>query len=304
MRLLFVGGVHGDERSGLRVCEKHGCTFDNPYVEKDYYVEDREGDKHRVTVGFLIAHVEACKRNVHYIDSNLNDCFGDTNELGFEGSLQKRLIAQYGKDSDKFAHVVIDMHSSKENASMLMFSSNETRYQIVKVCSMAGLIPYYCSCDLNGAYCDQYLGKQGVTLEMNCDNGIDDYEVIAQLDRVVHRIIETTYSTFSEDSTAKGLSFVRQIHFPRDMHTGKYLMWPHCCVPFKSMDRIHDDDPLLINPTTRKVIENSDGEYTALFANVLDYYEFGEALVLAKETVFINRQEVVINKQKGNMTNG
>ena len=61
-------------------------------------------------------------------------------------------------------------------------------------------------------------------------------------------------------------------------------MWPHCCVPFKSMDRIHNDDPLLISPTTRNIIENSDGEYIALFANVLDYYEFGEALVLAKET--------------------
>lgn len=275
MRILFVGGVHGDERSGLRVCQMHGCTLDSPYAEETHGKD---------TAGFLIANTEACRRGVHYLDDNLNDCFGrkDGKDGSHEMSLQKKLISEYGRGSGKFADIVVDMHSSEENTDMLMFPKPDTPPAIIKIAADAGLTPYMCTNDADGRYCGQYLGKRGVTVEMNCINGKDDIDVIRKLDSIVRSFIKDHGSRFS--GSIDGLEFAKEISFPKK--NGKFLGWPDCCVTVRDMRDIHKGDPIIINPMTGKTLTESDGSYVPLFSNVPDYYEFGEAVTLAVRTSF------------------
>lgn len=274
MRILFVGGVHGDERSGLRVCQMHGCTYDTPYSEEIHGTD---------TVGFLIANVEACRKCIHYLNDNLNDCFGRESAKGsHEITLQKKLITEYGRKSAKFADVVVDMHSSEENADMLMFSTPDAPPAILKIASRMNILPYMCTNDAGGRYCDQYLGKRGVTVEMNCINGKDDARVISRLDSLVRAFIKDHEGRL--DVPLDGLEFAKEISFPQK--NGKFLGWPDCCVTVSDMHDIRKGDPIIINPMTGNVITESDGSYVPLFSNVPDYYEFGEAVTLTVRTAF------------------
>lgn len=132
-------GIHGDEKSGIRVCQLHGCTYEKPYIEFKY---------NNNIIGFLIANVKASKENKHYLDSNLNDCFGKKlEEDNHELKIANQLIKDYGKKSGRFADIIIDMHSTEDNHDLLMFPSLNTKAILLKIAADLNIIPYYCSND-------------------------------------------------------------------------------------------------------------------------------------------------------------
>lgn len=47
-----------------------------------------------------------------------------------------------------------------------------------------------------GNYCDQYLGKEGITIEMHCLNNKDDFYIINKLNNFVNTFITSSNEKF------------------------------------------------------------------------------------------------------------
>lgn len=273
MKILFVGGVHGDEKTGINLCKMQGCTYVNPYVKKSI---------NGVDCGFLIANPEACVKNVHFIDHNLNDCFGSTGE-GYEYSIQDDLCKKYGKASDNFADIVVDFHTTNANTNLLMFPSLNVNSNLLVLASDFGITPYYCPNDFRGNYCDQYLGRSGVTIELSCLSNQENMQSIRLLGRYVARLVKMINDPVSPRSI-KGLAYSKEVYYPKNK--SGYSLFPDCIVPCRT-NKISKGDALLINSLTGKILERSDDDYTALFMNCPSYYEFGQAMTLAKKSTFV-----------------
>lgn len=82
----------------------------------------------------------------------------------------------------------------------------------------------------------------------------------------------------------KGLVYSKEVYYPKNK--SGYSLFPDCIVPCRT-NKISKGDALLINPLTGKILERSDDDYTALFMNCPSYYEFGQAMTLAKKSTFV-----------------
>ena len=271
MKILIVGGIHGDERTGLRICQLKGCTFEDPYIE--YSIGNH-------VVGYLIANVQACKDNVHFISSDLNDCFGDTiKKDNLESKLQNELIKKYGKDSNKYADIVIDLHTTETSENLLMFPSTNVLPNLLKVAVDLEITPYFVPNDKNGSYCDQYLGKSGVTLELHCHPQRDWEISIALMDKYLSEFLNGIDIPFS--GKIYGLKHIKDIEYPKSKD-GSFLTWPNYVPDVKDLASISEGTPLIKNYITGETIVASDGKYIPTFVNVASYYEFGIAMSLCK----------------------
>ncbi len=276
MKILFVGGIHGDERTGLRICEMNGCTLSNPYVEKEI-------NGH--TVAFLIANPMACYNNVRYITQDINTIFGKemTDPHNYELVRQHELIEKYGKASGKYADVVIDLHSTESNTNLLMFPSKEIPSSLVALANDLDVMSYYVPSDLGGTYCDQYLGNIGLTLEISCDQHRDFEPSISLVDKFVKTVPEVI--TNRVKFSGKGLVEVRDVMYPKQPD-GSFQLFPVCVPPVKDLVEIHEGTPLLKNYLTGEVLEVCDGAYIPAFVNLSSYYAIGVAMELCKSVHF------------------
>ena len=276
MKILFVGGIHGDEKTGVNLCMMQGCTYETPYVKKSI---------NGIDCGFLIANPKACSRNVHFIDHNLNDCFGCSayKNKGYEYVLQTELCESYGIASGNFADIVVDFHTTNADTNLLMAPSLDINPNLLMLASDLGITPYYCPNDFCGNYCDQYLGKIGVTIELSCLSNQENMQSIKLLGNYVSRLVEIINNSVPSRSI-DGLSYSKTVKYPKN--ESGYSLFPYCIVPYVTND-IAKDNVLLVNPLTGKIIETADDDYIALFMNCPSYYEFGEAMTLAKKSKFI-----------------
>ena len=283
MKILFVGGVHGDEKTGVNLCMMQGCTYENPYIKK--FING-------IDCGFLIANTKACSRNVHFVDHNLNDCFGcdPYKNNGYEYFLQAELCKSYGIDSDNFADIVVDFHTTNADTNLLMFPSLDVNLNLLVLASDLGITPYYCSNDFHGNYCDQYLGKSGITIELSCLSNQENMQSMKLLGKYVARLIEMINNPVSTRNI-RGLAYAREVSYLKNK--SGYSLFPECIVPCKT-NKISKDEALLINPLSGRVLERSDDNYTALFMNCPSYYEFGQAMTLARESTFVIKDNELI----------
>jgi succinylglutamate desuccinylase len=294
MKILFVGGIHGDEKTGVNLCRMQGCTYENPYIKKSI---------NGIDYGFLIASPRACLENVHFLDHNLNDCFGcDDVHEGYEYFLQKELCKAYGMNSNDFADIVVDFHTTNADTNLLMFPSlDNVNPNLLTVASDLGITPYYCPNDFHGNYCDQYLGKSGITIELSCLSNQENMQALALLGKYVSRLVKAINTPVSF-RRIPGLAYSKTVYYPKN--ESGYSLFPDCMVSCQT-NKISKGEALLINPLNGKIIEKADDEYIALFMNCPSYYEFGQAMTLAKKSTFdVGDDRIVIrhlkNKDKGN----
>ena len=272
MKILFVGGVHGDEKTGINLCKLEGCTYENNYIKKII---------HGIECGFLIANPMACSKNVHFIDHNLNDCFGSVGK-GYEYSLQAELCKKYGRYSDDFADIVVDFHTTNADTNLLMFPALDVNHHLLTTAYDLGITPYYCPNDFKGNYCDQYLGRSGITIELSCLSNQENLQALKLLSKYVLRLIKNIDKSDS-NRIIKGLTYAKDVSYPKNK--SGYSLFPDCIVTCKT-NKIYKNEVLLINPLTGDIFKRSDDDYTALFMNCPSYYEFGQAMTLAKDASF------------------
>lgn len=115
-KVLLVAGTHGNELSGIYL---------KKLIKERLYLADRSTFSTRC----VIANPEAVKRNVRFVDTDLNRQFSEGNNTESdenEARLAKQWSSKYG---DENSQLVIDLHNTTSNmGATLILLSNDPFY--------------------------------------------------------------------------------------------------------------------------------------------------------------------------------
>jgi len=118
-RVAILGGTHGNERLGVTLVQA--------------WLEDAKALQHSTfSANVLITNEEATKRNVRYVDTDLNRCFtsgsppaGDTVEGKRAAELLELLGPKSADGADCKTDFIIDMHSTTSNMGLSLVLNAE-----------------------------------------------------------------------------------------------------------------------------------------------------------------------------------
>ncbi len=151
--LCLVGLVHGDEKNALNIFR---C-----------FLEDIKKVQLKQKIMIVLANLEAAKKNVRFIERDLNRSFGITSNHCLEEKIAKKII-----DKIKRAKYLIDFHqtSQKTKFPFFIFSYSKKRLEFAEsIASGFPIITYKKKFSSDGDTLDDYaekLGVIGVTVEM------------------------------------------------------------------------------------------------------------------------------------------
>lgn len=112
-KVLLVAGTHGNELSGIYL---------QKLIKERLYIADRT----TFSTTNVIANPEAVKRNVRFVDTDLNRQFSEGNNTESDENevrLAKQWSSKYG---DENSQLVIDLHNTTSNmgATLILLSNN------------------------------------------------------------------------------------------------------------------------------------------------------------------------------------
>lgn len=154
-KVLLTAGTHGNELSGIYI---------NKLIKQGLFQADRSTFKTQS----IIANPEAVKRNVRFVESDLNREFGEVSSTTLEAEVAKGLKQEHAQTKQQ---LIIDLHNTTSNmGATLILLSNSAFYRkmgaYVKKCMPEANIlfedrkawhqqPYLCS-----------MGEHGVMIEV------------------------------------------------------------------------------------------------------------------------------------------
>ncbi len=114
MKTLIVGGIHGDELTGIQLAN----YFRSKYSKNIYS---------------LLAHDAAVKRRKRYLETDLNRSFNTSLQVSIEEQIAKDIKNKIGS-----YNLILDFHNTNAKANDCCITTTFPNLMQVKVCSLLG----------------------------------------------------------------------------------------------------------------------------------------------------------------------
>jgi aspartoacylase len=240
-KVLLVAGTHGNELSGIYL---------KKLIKERLYLADRSTFSTRC----VIANPEAVKRNVRFVDTDLNRQFAEDNSTESdenEVKLAKQWVAKYGGENNQ---LTIDLHNTTSNmGATLILLSNDPFYSkmgayVKQRMPNANILfedrkpwseqPYLCTS-----------GKYGVMLEVGAQaHGSLQYETLelmkTMLGYVLDYVEKHNLGQIEQLEDYSAFFYTEELKIPLDVD-GLRLATVHPTICGKDFEVVKTGEPLL-----------------------------------------------------------
>lgn len=240
-KILLVAGTHGNELSGIYL---------KKLIKERLYLADRS----TFSTSCVIANPQAVKRNVRFVDTDLNRQFAEDNGIESdenEVKLAKQWVAKYGSENNQ---LTIDLHNTTSNmGATLILLSNDPFYSkmgayVKQRMPNANILfeerkpwneqPYLCTA-----------GKHGVMIEVGAQaHGSLQYETLelmkTMLGYVLDYVEKHNLKQIENLEEYSAFFYTEEVKIPLDID-GLRLATVHPTICGKDFEVVKPGEPLL-----------------------------------------------------------
>lgn len=277
-QVLVVAGTHGNELTGL-------------YLQKLIKDGNYPVDRSSFEVKSVVGNPEAVKKNVRFVDVDLNRQFSGT--ASAKESQEANIAASFHKD---YAHVenqlIVDLHNTTSNmGATLILLSNDPFYNqmgayVKQRMPKANVLfedrkpwseqPYLCS-----------VGQYGVMLEVGAQaHGSLRYETLELMKHLLTAVLDFVELHNLGKATAgaayDAFRYTEEVAFPLD-HDGMRLAIVHPTVCGKDFEVVKPGEPLLATLFGYDVHWQGEKDVYPHFINESAYCTSNIAMALAEK---------------------
>lgn len=276
-QVLLVAGTHGNELSGIYI---------NKLIEQGQYDAKRPS----FTTESIIANPEAVKRNVRFVDQDLNRQFltpeaadASLNEV----KIAQQLTAQYDQVPQQ---LVVDMHNTTSHmgATLILLESSPFYQQMGAFVKQQMPEAYILIEDQKPLNSHPYLctlGGAGIMLEIGAQShGVLQHDCLQLMKKMLTAVLD-----FIELHNQKQLPtlapyeafrLLHEVAFPLDAHGNRAAM-VHPAICGKDYHALHPGEPMFIGFDDSVIPYQGDSTVYPHFINESAYSSADLALALA-----------------------
>ena len=276
-RVAIVGGVHGNELTGIYLIDKF-ARFPTLLQQESLKC---------VT---LLANPQAVLEQRRYIDRDLNRSFNDKDlanpELtGYEDRRAKEIASEL-KDID----LIIDLHSSTANMGLTILPSNTHPFNLRLCAYLSELHP-----DVRVCYGEDRCNSEdpillslsplGCTIEVGAvAQGVLDAHRFQQTEMLVRAILDYTDAInlgkpLSAPAEMTAYQTLSSVDYPRNS-SGELAAMIHPQLQFQDYKPLRPGDPMFVTFTGETIPFQGESTVFPIFVNEAAYYEKGIAMTL------------------------
>lgn len=186
--IALIGGTHGNELSGI-------------FLVKKWQQNHTLAQWNSLNITTKIANPRACEHSVRYMESDLNrefyqDDLDDTNKVGYEQLLAKKLNAELGPRGASPFDFIIDLHNTTSNmgACLMLLKKDEFNLKLgayVKSRMPEANIYFQDNIPHNKRSFLITLAEQGVTVEVGAQpNSVLQHETLELMETMTAHILD------------------------------------------------------------------------------------------------------------------
>ncbi|MGX9416752.1 aspartoacylase [Vibrio sp. WJH972] len=283
--VLIVSGTHGNELSGIYL---------NKLINDGLYDAKRPS----FDTVLIIANKEAMKRNVRFIETDLNREFSNLNEgdsTRERHPIARQIIEEYSQTDNQ---LIVDLHNTTSNmgATLILLSSDAFYLKM-------------------GAYIKQYMpeanilfedtitwseqaylctaGQHGVMIEVGAQaHGALKHETLDLMKRMLTLVLDYVEKHNTQQipklNDFNAFYFTEEVHIPLDTN-GMRQAIVHPSICGKDFEPVKSGEPLLVTFTGKEICWKGKGEIYPHFINEAAYSLANIAMALAeKRTVSVD----------------
>ncbi|MDK9737341.1 aspartoacylase [Vibrio sp. D404a] len=284
-RVLLVAGTHGNELTGI-------------YLQK--LIRDRLYNADRATFSVLsmTGNPEAVKKNVRFIDNDLNRQFAsgnnansqaDTDQVNAEQALAEKIASMH---SDNNKQLIVDLHNTTSNmGATLILLSNDPFYEKMGAYVKQRMPDANILFEDRKPWQDQpYLcttGQHGVMIEVGAQaHGSLTYnslELMKQMLTLVLDYVEKhNLDQVGEVENYDAYYYLEEVQIPLD-HDGMRAATVHPTICGRDFEVVKQGDPILATFFGYDVLWESEKEVYPHFINESAYGAANIAMALAEK---------------------
>lgn len=284
-RVLIVGGTHGNELIGAYLIQ---------YLEQHPASVIRES----FSTHTLLANPLAFAQGRRYVDHDLNRSFHiqalqDPMRSGYEASLAKQIVANFGKSGTTPIDVIIDLHSTTSHMGLTIII-DENPFNLKLATYLQQVNP-----EIN-IYCLPRKREDANSLpsicEWNCTievgavaQGVLNAQLFQETQELIQLILnyldDYNKEQFLEKSQPLTLyRHIGKVDYPRS-ESGNLLAMIHPNLQFQDYVALHPGDPIFLTFQGQIITYNGESTVYPVFINEAAYYEKGIAFCLTQKEV-------------------
>ncbi|GAM74036.1 probable aspartoacylase [Vibrio ishigakensis] len=275
-KVLLVAGTHGNELSGIYL---------QKLIKDNLYPADRSS----FSTSCILGNPEAVKRNVRFVESDLNREFGETGSDTLEGKRAQALKQQHASTKNQ---LIIDLHNTTSNmgATLILLSGsdfhNKMGAYVKHRMPEANILfedrkewkqqPYLCS-----------MGDHGIMIEVGAQaHGSLKFETLELMKKMLTAVLD-----FVETQNLNNLEvlpaydaffYTEEVAIPLD-HDGMRAATVHPTICGRDFEPVKQGEPLLATFSGYDVYWEKKQDIYPHFINEAAYSSANIAMALAEK---------------------
>lgn len=285
MRVLIVGGTHGNERTGVQLIRRFRAMPEE--LERENFVAET-----------LLANEGAIARNCRYLDQDLNRCFNGE-LLGSKPGNREQLRAQeinnrFGpKGENTRTDWIIDLHTTTANMGVTLVVQQHDPLALDMALYIQQQMPdaviFY---EDNAPEDDPFLcsiARHGFLIEVGpVAQGLLRWEVFESTRIALAHALDYIESqnkgsvSLPHEREAEVYEFIEKLHLPRD-ENGEIFGMIHPELQDRDYHELSPGDPIFILVTGETVFFDYPEPVHVAFVNEAAYYDQAHGLSLMRK---------------------
>jgi aspartoacylase len=292
-RVALVGGIHGNELTGVYLIEKF----------QRFPERVKRSSFETLT---LLGNPKAVEVNRRYIDKDLNRCFHNQDlqaptSSNYEERRAKTIYQLLKPQGKSPVDLLVDLHSTTANMGLTIILGNSHPFNLQLAAYLSAINPlvrvYSYAQDSQKDACLRSICDLSFSIEVgSVAQGVIDADFFIKTEELIYAVLDylEAYNqgkTLLSDRTFALYEYLGIIDYPRNQE-GKIQAMIHPQLQGKDYEALHPGDPLFLSFDGQAIAYEGKSTVYPVFINEAAYYEKGIAMCLTqKQLIHVDPSE-------------